>query len=159
MRILATVAIIAIIGNACAAAAETPTQQVVFVCEHGAVKSQMAASYFNQLAAQRGLPWRAVSRGSAPGSTPTPKPVADALIADGVDGSESRPQKIDAADVAGAARIVAIGADLPADVPADEQRVERWDDVPPASASYDAARSSLKAHVAELLDRLSRQSD
>jgi arsenate reductase len=159
MKIVAAVATIAIISNACAAAAQPPTQQVVFVCEHGAVKSQMAASYFNQLAAQRGWPWRAVSRGSAPGSTPTPKLVADALTADGVDVSELRPQQIDAADVLSAARIVAIGADLPADVPADEQLIERWDDVPPASTNYDAARSSLKAHVAELLERLSRQPD
>ena len=158
MRILAAVATIAIVTYACTAAAEPPAQQVVFVCEHGAVKSQMATSYFNQLAEQRGLPWRAVSRGSAPGVTPTPKRVADALTADGVDASELRPQKIDAADVAGAARIVVIGADLPADVSADEQRVERWDDVPPAGANYDAARSALKAHVTELLERLSRQS-
>jgi arsenate reductase (thioredoxin) len=159
MRIAAAVATIAIISDPCAVAAEPPAQQVVFVCEHGAVKSRMAASYFNQLAAQRGLPWRAVARGSAPASSPTPKPVADALVADGVDGSELRPQKIDAADVAGAARIVAIGAELPAEVAADEQRVERWDDVPPASANYDAARSSLQDHVAGLVERLSRQSD
>jgi hypothetical protein len=136
MRILAAVATIAIISNTCPAAAEEPTQQVVFVCEHGVVKSQMATSYFNQLAEQRGLPWRAVSRGSAPDSK----------------------QKIAAADVADSARIVAIGADLPADVPADEQLIERWDDVPPASTNYDAARSALEAHVAELLERLSRES-
>ncbi|HET9446479.1 MAG TPA: hypothetical protein VFO35_09490 [Steroidobacteraceae bacterium] len=136
MRILAAVAIIAIISSAYPAAAEQPTQQVVFVCEHGVVKSQMATSYFNELAEQRKLPWRAVSRGSAPDSK----------------------QKIDAADVAGAARVVAIGANLPADVPADEQRLERWDDVPPASTNYDAARRALKARVAELLERLSRES-
>jgi arsenate reductase (thioredoxin) len=48
-----------------------------------------------------------------------------------------------------------IGTDLPARVGGDEQRIERWNDVPPASTSYDAARSSLKAHVAKLLERLS----
>ena len=116
----------------------------------------MAASYFNQLAAQRGLRWRAVSRGSAADSTTVPKPIVAGLQEDGVDVSDFRPAKIDTADIAGAARIVAIGTELPSSVPIDEQRIERWNDVPPASKSYDAARSSLKAHIAELLDRLSR---
>jgi hypothetical protein len=42
-------------------------------------------------------------------------------------------------------------------VPAQEQRIERWNDVPPASTSYDATRTSLKAHIAELLERLLRE--
>jgi sterol desaturase/sphingolipid hydroxylase (fatty acid hydroxylase superfamily) len=116
-------------------AAEPQPEQVVFVCEHGTVKSVMAASYFNQLATQRGLKWRAVSRGSAEDAT----------------------AKIVAADVADAVRIVAIGADLPAGIQVEEQRIERWDDVPPASTNPAAAQRSLAAHVADLLDRLSRQ--
>ena len=85
----------------------------MFVCEHGNVKSLMAASYFNQLAAQRGLPWRAVARGIAPDSTTVPELIAAALRADGVDVSEFRPAKVDATDAAEAARIVMIGTDLP----------------------------------------------
>jgi arsenate reductase (thioredoxin) len=132
MRVLAPAfALLAFVWVAAFAAEETPEKHVVFVCEHGKVKSLMAASYFNQLATEQGLPWRAVARGSAPGST-----------------------KIDAADAAEAARIVVIGTDLPAGVRADEQRIERWNDVPPASSGYDAARSSLKAHIRELLERL-----
>ena len=46
--------------------APTPDSQVLFVCGHGNVKSLMAASYFNQLVGERRLPFRAVSRGSAP---------------------------------------------------------------------------------------------
>jgi arsenate reductase (thioredoxin) len=155
MRILtAAVAALAIVC-ACAFAAEAPGEkQVVFVCEHGNVKSLMAASYFNQLAVQRGLPWRAVARGSAPDSTTVPKAIAAALRADGVDVADFQPARIDATDTADAARIVAIGTDLPAGVRADEQRIERWNDVPPASTSYEAARSSLKTHIAELLERL-----
>lgn len=66
MRIIAAaIATLGMFGARCglaAAAGEGSPQQVVFVCEHGNVKSLMAASYFNQLAAQRGLRWRAVSR-------------------------------------------------------------------------------------------------
>ena len=42
--------------------------QVVFVCEFGTAKSLMAASYFNQLAEQKGLAVRALARASAPKS-------------------------------------------------------------------------------------------
>jgi hypothetical protein len=35
--------------------------------------------------------------------------------------------------------------------------MERWSDVPAASVNYAAARESLKAHVAALLDRLAAQ--
>jgi hypothetical protein len=72
--------------------------------------------------------------------------------------SEFHPAKVDATEAAEAARIVMIGTDLPARIGGDQQRIERWNDVPAASTSYDAARSSLKAHVAKLLERLSLQS-
>lgn len=78
---------VAAFAAACAASAERgeqPELQVLFVCEHGNVKSLMAAAYFNQMA--------------------------------------------------------------------------RWTDVPPASVNFDAARDSLKAHVARLIDRLARSS-
>jgi arsenate reductase (thioredoxin) len=146
------------LSNASFPAEQPPAGQILFVCERGNVKSLMAASYFNQLAAQRGLPWRAVARGISPDSPTVPKSIAAALLAEGVDVSEFHPAKVDATDAAEAARIVMIGTDLPARVAADEQRIERWNDVPPASTSYDAARSSLKAHVAKLLQRLSLQS-
>src|SRR5258708_39677297 len=46
--------------------------QVLFVCEHGNVKSLIAASYFNQLARERRLALLAVARGSGPPSPPVP---------------------------------------------------------------------------------------
>lgn len=156
--LISAVATLALVSSSSFAAEQPPAEQILFVCERGNVKSLMAASYFNQLAAQRGLPWRAVARGISPDSPTVPKNIAAALLAEGVDVSEFHPVKVDATDAAEAARIVMIGTDLPARVGADEQRIERWNDVPPASTSYDAARSSLKAHVAELLEQLSRQS-
>ena len=44
----------------------TPTPNVVFVCEHGAAKSVIATAYFNKIAAERGLPYRAQFRGTDP---------------------------------------------------------------------------------------------
>jgi hypothetical protein len=39
--------------------------RVVFVCEHGSVKSLVAMVYFNRRAQERGLAYRAVARGIA----------------------------------------------------------------------------------------------
>ncbi|HTJ16673.1 MAG TPA: hypothetical protein VL494_07830 [Steroidobacteraceae bacterium] len=152
MRVFSLIAALALICGI--AAADDAATKVVFVCEHGNVKSLMAASYFNQLAAQRGLPFHAVSRGVAPDSTTVPTAIVAGLHTDGFDVSDFHPAKISNADVAGAARTVAISTDVPASVHVDEQAIERWTDVPPASSDYDAARASLKAHVAALLDRL-----
>jgi arsenate reductase (thioredoxin) len=154
MRILALIAATLAIVCGISSAGEHGTKKVVFVCEHGNVKSLMAASYFNQLAAQRGLPFRAISRGVAPDSTTVPKPIVAGLYADGVDVSDFHPSKFAAADTVDAAQVVAIGTELPAGARPGQLRVEHWNDVPPASTSYDAARSALKAHVAELLDRM-----
>jgi arsenate reductase len=156
--LIRAIATLALVSSASLTAEQSPTEQILFVCERGNVKSLMAASYFNQLAAQRGLPWRAVARGISPDSTTVPKNIAAALLAEGVDVSEFHPTKMDATEAADAVQIVVIGTDLPARIGGDEQRIERWNDVPPASTNYDAARSSLKAHVAELLEQLSRQS-
>ena len=41
-------------------------ETVVFVCEHGSAKSVIAAAHFNHLAAEKGLPYRAIARGCAP---------------------------------------------------------------------------------------------
>lgn len=134
-----------------------PAAQILFVCEHGNVKSLMAATYFNQLAASRGLRLRAISRGSAPDSNTVPTPIVAGLRTDGVDVSDFRPAAVSEADVAASARIVAISTALPSDVGAPAAKVERWDDVPAASVNYGAARNSLKAHVEQLLDRMSRE--
>ena len=53
--------------SAAAPAAQTALQPaVVFVCEHGAAKSVIATAYFNKLARERGLPYRATFRGTDP---------------------------------------------------------------------------------------------
>jgi arsenate reductase len=158
MRILAPlVATLAIISGTASVAADDAAKKVVFVCEHGNVKSLMAASYFNQLAAQRGLPFHAVSRGVAPDSTTVPKPIAAGLHEDGFDVRDFHPSRIAAGDIDEAVRVVAISTELPPGVRVDEQRVEHWSDVPAASVSYADARAALRAHVAALLERLAAE--
>ena len=131
---------------------------MLFVCEHGNVKSLMAASYFNRLAADRGLKAHAISRGVAPDSTTVPPPIARALRDDGFDVAEFRPEKVTAGDVAAAQRVIAIGVDLPASAQTSPASVKHWNDVPPASVDYPTARDALMRHIEELIDEMSSSS-
>jgi protein-tyrosine-phosphatase len=139
--------------------ASPPTRQILFVCEHGNVKSLMAASYFNELAKARGLPFRAVARGVTPDSDAVPDFVKKPLAAEGFDVSRFRPQALAEEDITASDRVVAISTALPAGNALDQSKVEQWNDVPAASMDYARARDSIKAHVAELLQRLSTQAD
>jgi arsenate reductase (thioredoxin) len=132
-----------------------PVEQVLFVCERGNVKSLMAASYFNQLAAERKLPVRAISRGVAPNSTVVPPAIVDGLQAEGIDVSEYRPQALSPDDASEAQHVVTIGTELPRPTQPTKVVIERWDDVPAASTNYTAASDSLRAHVRDLVERLS----
>jgi hypothetical protein len=76
--------------------AQTHDSQVLFACEDGNVKSLMAVSHFNQLAQERRLPFRAVSRGTAPDSTTVPSAIIQGLRGDGFDVSWFHPSQASA---------------------------------------------------------------
>jgi arsenate reductase (thioredoxin) len=126
---------------------------VLMVCEHGSVKSVMAASLFNQGAAERHLPFRAIARGVNPDSA-VPAPIAAALGQEGVDVKDFIPVRVSGADVSGAARVVAIGVAPTVLSPDAKITIDTWNDVPAASENYGAARASLKQHVDALLTEL-----
>ena len=128
---------------------------IVMVCEHGNVKSLMAASYFNELATARHLPFRAISRGTSPNSTTVPPPIIVGLRSDGFDVAGFHPTAISAADIASAHRVILINTELAAGLSDGAPSTEKWTDVPPASVDYAAAREALKAHVRAVLDQLS----
>jgi hypothetical protein len=134
--------------------AGTPVSHVLFVCEHGNVKSLMAASYFNQMAQERGLSYRALSRGTDIDSTTVPPPIIAALKSDGFDVSAFHPVVVSADDVSASLRVVTIGTALPKEAGNPGSLVEHWTDVPAASVDYAAARVSLKRHIGALLDQL-----
>src|SRR4051812_43869016 len=75
-------------------AQQPPTREILFVCEHGNVKSLMAASYFNQSIREFNLPYRAVARGSAPNSTTVPVAIIQGLDRDDIDVSTFQPTKV-----------------------------------------------------------------
>lgn len=130
-------------------ARQPPT--IVFVCEHGAAKSLIAAAYFNRLAAERGLAARATFRGVDPQDALSTRAVAG-LTADGVPIPDERPTAIRAADVTAATHVFAIGCRLPPAAAAGAT-AGSWDDVPD-DQGYGPMRDAIVRHVRALLDTL-----
>ena len=114
----------------------------------------MAASYFNELAQARGLPFRGVSRGVAPDSDTVPDFVKKSLAAEGFDVSGFRPQRVTDDDIGASDRVIGISTTLPVAAASVAAKMEQWNDVPAASTDYGRSRDSIKAHVVDLLERL-----
>jgi arsenate reductase (thioredoxin) len=123
---------------------------VVFVCEHGAAQSIVAAAYFNKLATEKNIPYRAIARGTTPQEELSVSAVSG-LRADGLTPSERKPAKLSVEEVSRAARVVTFLA-LPSEY--DSGSVEEWTDVPAVSAGYAKARDLIVLHVKQLLEHL-----
>src|SRR6478736_3017700 len=131
----------------------TPSPSVIFVCEHGAAKSVIATAYFNKLSAQRGLPYRAVFRGTTPQDDLSVRAVAG-LKADGVAIPDGKPTAIGDGDIASATHIFAIGCALPTKAQQSGKAAD-WSDVPD-DQGYGPMRDAIVRHVRQLLDDLSQ---
>jgi len=122
---------------------------IVFVCEHGAAKSILAAAYFNKLASEMGLELRAIARGTHPDQELSPQALSG-LREDGLMPTESVPQKLSVADVESAKRVITF-CQLQAEYQ-EKADVERWDGVPPVSENYEQARDAIIAKLNQLLN-------
>jgi len=122
---------------------------VIFVCEHGAAKSVIAAAYFNRLASQSNLPYRAVSRGTKPDDAVAPA-VRTGLMAEGFDVSTSKPKAVSDEDIARAGRVVSLATDLRETKPSVKPKLLEWNDIPPMSQDYSTARAAIVREVQKL---------
>ncbi len=129
-----------------------PTRTVVYVCEHGAARSVIAAAYFNKLAAERGLNVRAVARGVTPQPELSVAAVAG-LQKDGIDFPKEKPKGLSEAELKEVERLVTFYplANTPKNTPVDTF------EVPAPSDGYDASRDAILAHVKALIDELQEQ--
>jgi arsenate reductase (thioredoxin) len=123
---------------------------IVFVCEHGAAKSIVAAAYFNQLAREAGLDLRAIARGTNPDYELSPLAIKG-LSEAGLTPTESSPQKLTEADMQSAQRVITF-CELPTEYQ-EQVIVERWDDIPPVSVGYEKARDVIIERIRQMLDR------
>ena len=144
------------LGGQSLAAGGTPSDpgRVVFVCEHGSVTSLIAMLYFNRSAQERGLPYRAVARGTAP-EPAVPGPVREGLNAAGFEVSGFVPQLFKASDVDNASLVVSFDQDIEKTV-GGRVRHLRWDNLPGVLANYPRGRDEIVRHVDVLLDELTR---
>src|SRR5919107_5407576 len=86
-------------------------QTILFLCPHNAAKSVLAAAYFDQLARERGLDYRAASAGTSPDAAPSPAVVA-MLREEGIDVASHMPRRVTAVDLTNAHRVISLGCDL-----------------------------------------------
>ena len=121
---------------------------IIFVCEHGAAKSIIAAAYFNRFARERNLGVQAVPRGTHPDSELSPLTVAG-LHRDGLTPNESIPQKLSTADIESAQQIISF-CELPEDY-RKQVVVTQWDDIPPVSENYEEARDAIVAKLKAMM--------
>ncbi len=124
---------------------------ILFVCEHGAAKSVIAATYFNKLVSEKNLDIRAIARGTNPDAELSPETIAG-LHADGLTPTESIPQKLSLADIESAQRVVAF-CELPEEY-RNKTAVEQWDGVPPVSENYETARDAIVERIHRLMNSL-----
>jgi arsenate reductase (thioredoxin) len=135
---------------------EVNASTVVFVCEHGAAKSVIAAAHFNRLATQLKLPYRAVARATNPDDAVAPA-VRSNLAAEGLDVSAWKPKTVSGDDITRAARVVSLATDLPAKEPSVKPKLLEWNDIPPVSQDYGAARAAIVREVEKLVNKLSTE--
>ena len=126
--------------------------KIVFVCEHGSVKSVIAAKELEKMARERGMSIQAVSRGTTPDAD-IPLPVRTGLKADGIEIGNMKPVKVKPDDLKGATRVISFGPDLSAMVGKDV-KVEDWSATPGVSGNIAAARDHIVKLLQTLLDQV-----
>lgn len=125
------------------------TLLIVFVCEHGAAKSILAAACFNRLASEAGSELRAVARGTHPDGEFSPQTV-QGLSADGLAPTEPVPQRLSESDLQSAQQIVTF-CELPAEV-SYLAKMDHWEDIPPVSENYQEARDAILSRIRQMLN-------
>lgn len=126
----------------------------MFVCEHGAAKSVVAAAWLRRLADDAGLPLDAVACGTDPSPEVSPHAMAG-LAGDGLAPAPGRPRPLDRGELRRAWRVVRFGPELSLPTPSTTP-VETWE-VPAVSDGYDAARDAIVKRLERLLSVASRR--
>jgi protein-tyrosine-phosphatase len=138
----------------CSYTAMSQHKKIIFVCEHGAAKSVIAASYFNKMAKERNLDYRAECRGTDPDSV-VAKTAKDGLTTDKVFDPTTKPEKLLSKDTIGVDRIILFTA-LPADLKTNI-KTENWSDIPNVDGDYEKRRNAIVKKINELLDTLAKK--
>jgi protein-tyrosine-phosphatase len=116
---------------------------VVFVCEHGAARSVIAAKYFEQISKQNGLNVKITFRGITPDPTLHEGSRAG-LLQDGLHVSQDeKPQALVEEDLKQANLIVTIDCELPAMFDSYIDKLVSYEGVPSIDKDYGTARDTI----------------
>lgn len=129
--------------------------KLLFVCEHGAAKSIMAAAEFEKMAKAKGLTVEIVARGTNPDAD-IAAGVSKGLLANGLTSPLPKPVKVSAQDLKGATKVVTFGPDLSALLPKGKKALD-WSDTPAPSQGYSAARDDIRHKLKALLADLQKK--
>jgi protein-tyrosine-phosphatase len=133
--------------------AKSQEKKIIFVCEHGAAKSVIAAAYFNKMAKERSLDYTAECRGTDPDSV-VAKTAKEGLTKDQVFDPNTKPEKLLSSDTIGVDRIILFTA-LPADL-TTSVKTENWSDLPNIDGDYEKRRNAIVKKINELLNTLEK---
>lgn len=126
---------------------------ILFVCEHGAAKSVLAAAHFNRLAEEAGLYIKAIARGIYP-DLEISEETMRGLSTDGLSPTEPSPQKLSMEDSQMSQYLVSF-CELPGEY-AQGASVEQWDGIPAVSENYERARDAIVERLNLLVSRIGR---
>jgi arsenate reductase len=136
------------------AGAQASPKTVLFVCEHGTVKSLVAKMLFDEYAREVGLRMNAESRGTHVDSI-VPAAIMRGLAQDRIDLGSWKPHGLQRQDLTGASFVVSFDVPDSATSAATVPRA-RWDGLPALSTDYANGRDAIKARVHLLIDSLKR---
>lgn len=131
-------------GDAIGLPGSSDRPTVLFVCLHGSAKSQMAATHFNRMARDRGLPHTAISRAIEPDKD-IPPSIRAGLAGEGLEPVSDVPASLTADEASRAMKVFSFN-----EVPLDRKGtaiVQLWSDVSPATEDYNRARDAIVRHV------------
>jgi arsenate reductase len=149
MKILTQLIIVMLLNNSTMA----QTKKIIFVCEHGAGKSVVAASYFNKLAKERNLDFVAECRGTNPDSIVSLK-TQEGLIKDDVYDANTKPTKLQLSDTTNAERIILFTTAPPG--LNTKVKIENWSEIENVDAEYQKRRDAIIQKINSLLDTLEK---
>jgi len=132
---------------------ETAKSTVLFMCPYGGAKSVIAASYFNRLALDQALPFKALAAAAEEPYDAVPPNVADLLAREGLGVGSFKPRRVEPADLRAASKVISIDCDL-SDLDMQGARVERWDHVPKVSVDLPGSAAAIRTHVELLVGQL-----
>jgi arsenate reductase (thioredoxin) len=124
-------------------------QTILFVCEHGAARSTIAAAYFNKMAKEQGVNYKAVFRGTSPDTVLT-LGTKKGLMEDGFDVDTWKPLLVTQWDINRASQIITFDCLLPTKGNLNKP-VNQWNGIPAISKDYKIARNEIVEKVKMLI--------